>query len=400
MDGKVTRLSRIVDTVLAVFLMGLIFTFGFKTIYPNFKTLLNSARLMSRLESYLPDDYNALDLLSARIRSFEATFGGRLWEQDKLGKINAGIQYGLGKNIITTGDANMVTLPSGDLYDIQMPVDIADRLDEIVRFASSLDVPFTYVYEHATNYGDDRLTGGYAQLDWGGELGDQIVSTLRDAGIDVLDSRVALEGLPASQLVFRTDQHWTPYAALCMTRVLAEDLGLDADILDPALFESETFPEKFLGKYGQRIGAARVVPDDYTIFWPAYETSISRHTVKHGGEEEDASGSFREAVIKWENLEGEGWNTVAYKTYGLTETYEHFHNDAAPDITILLYKDSYGSSIGAFLSLVARDVYLVDMRQTDKDALEFVEEIKPDRIVMAYSRQMVILHEYRLFHDQ
>ncbi len=400
MDGKVTKLSRTVDAVLAAFLIGLILTFGIMTVYPNFKTLFNSVRLMSRLEQFLPDDYNALDLLSARIKSFEATFGGRLWEQDRLGKLNAGIQYALGKNMITTGDANMVTLETGDLYDIQMPSDIDGQLDEILRFAAALDVPFTYVYEHATNYGDDRLTGGYAQLDWGEELGDQIVSTLRDAGVDVLDSRAALEGLPASALVLRTDQHWTPYAALCMTRVLAENMGLDADLLDPNLFESETFPEKFLGKYGQRIGAARVVPDDYTVYWPTYETSISRHTVKHGGAEEDVTGSFRDAAIKWDNLAGEGWNTVAYKTYGLTEAYEHFHNDAAPDITILLYKDSYGSPIGAFLSLVARDVYLVDMRQTDKDALEFVEAIKPDRIVMAYSRQMVILHEYRLFHDQ
>jgi hypothetical protein len=400
MDEKITRLSRVVDAILAAFLIALIFAFSFKTIYPHFKALYNSTRLMSRLEGYLPDDYDALDLLSARIQSFEKTFGEKLWHQEELSKINAGIQISLGKNMITTGEASMVKLPTGDLYDIQMPIDITDRLDEIVRFAAQLDVPFTYVYEHPTNYGDDKLTGGYAQLDWGEELGDQIVSTLRDAGVEVIDSRAALEGIPSSELVLRTDQHWTPFAALNVARVVANDLGLDASMLDPEAFESETFPEKFLGKYGQRIGASRVVPDDFTVYWPGYETNISRYTIKVNGVVEEASGSFHDAVIKWENLEGEGWNMLAYRALGLTETFEHFHNDAAPDISILVYKDSYGSPIGSYLSLVARDVYLVDMRQTDRDALEFVEELQPDKIVMAYSRQMVVLHEYRLFHEK
>ena len=387
------------DAFLAAFLIALIFAFGFMTIYPNFKTLYNSARLMSRLEHYLPDDHTALDLLSARIQSFEATFGSVLWRQDELGKINASAQYALGKNMITTGAANMVTLPTGDLYDIQTPVEIADRLDEIVRFASALDVPFTYVYEHPTNYGDDKLTGGYAQLDWGEELGDQIVSTLRDAGIDVIDSRAALEGIPASLLVFRTDQHWTPYAALNVARALTEEMGLDASPLDPEAFESETLKQKFLGKYGQRIGTSLVAPDDYTVYWPRYETEITR-TTNLNGRITEANGPFRDSVVKWDVLEGDGWNIIAYKAYGLTEDYEHFHNEAAPDVTLLVFKDSYGASVGAFLSLVARDVYLVDMRKTDREAIEFVEELDPDRVVMAYSRQMVVLHEYQLFHDQ
>ena len=399
MGEKTTRLSRVVDAVLAAFLILLIFTFGAKTVFPNATALLNSARIMSQLKEYLPDDYGALDLFSARIKSFEAMFGEKLWHQDDLGKINAGIQYGMGKNMITTGDANMVKLPTGDLYDIQMPADISDCLEEIIRFSAQLDVPFTYVYEHPTNYAENKLTGGYAQLDWGDELGDEIVSTLRGADIDVIDSRVALEGIPAAKLVLRTDQHWTPYAALSVARALAENVGVDAGPLDPGRFESETFPEKFLGKYGQRIGAARVVPDDYVLYWPRYETEITR-TTNQNGTITEVTGPFRDSAIKWECLEGEGWDIRAYKAYGLTENFEHFHNEAAPDVTLLVFKDSYGAPVGAFLSLVARDVYLVDMRKTDRDATEFVEELKPDHVIMSYSRQMVVLHGYRLFHDE
>lgn len=398
-EQKITRLQRIVDVVLATFLIGLIFTFGIMTVVPNVKQLYNSARLMSELEDYLPDDYDALDLLSARIQSFEATFGDELWQQDPLRRLNAGIQYAMGKNMITTGSANMVTLPTGDLYDIQMSTDVTGPLDEIIRFASSLDVPFTYVYEHPTTYGADKLTGGYAQLDAGDELSDQIISTLRNADIKVIDSRDVLADIPASKIVLRTDQHWTPYAALNVAHAVAGEIGLDEALLDSTQFDFETYEEKFLGKYGQRIGTSRVTPDDYTIFWPNYDTNITR-TTNQNGKITEAAGTFRDSVIKWKFLDGDGWNTIAYRTYGLTENFEHFHNEDAPDVTLVVFKDSYGAPIGACLSLVARDVYLVDMRKTDRDALDFVEEINPDHIIMAYSRQMLVLHEYALFHDE
>ncbi len=399
MDGKVTKTSRIVDAGLAAFLLVLILTFGILTIAHNAKDLYNSVRIKSRLSGYLPSDPGALDFLSARIQSFEAAFGDDLWKKNALGQANADLQYIMGKNIITTGSANMVKLPTGDLYDLQTPADITDALDEIIRFASAIDVPFTYIYEHATTYGDDKLTGGYAQLDWGDELGDQIVSTLRGANLDVIDSRVALEGFPTSEIVLRTDQHWTPYAALNVAHVLAKEIGLDDSLLDPAAFYSQTFPDKYLGKYGRRVGVKHTRPDDFTIFWPKYDTEISRYTNQNSNITE-VTGPFGDSVIKWSNLNGEGWNSTAYRAYGLTENFEHFHNEAAPDVTILVFKDSYGAPVGAFLSLVARDVYLVDMRKTDRDATEFVDELKPDRVVMSYSRQMVVLHGYRLFHDQ
>ena len=80
--------------------------------------------------------------------------------------------------------------------------------------------------------------------------------------------------------------------------------------------------------------------------------------------------------------------------YGLVESFDIFTNEAAPDFTILLLKDSYSAPIGRFLSLLARHVICVDLRQ-DVDPLEaWVENYRPDAVVMSYSLQMMRDDEY------
>lgn len=390
-----TRLQKVIDAALAVFLLATIFTFGYKTVWENRDDLMYSVRNLSRLKAYMPEDYNALDMFSARVNSFDTTLNNVMWKKDELGYLNSSFQYALGKKMIATGKYNMVTLPTGDLYDLPQLTDTSNQTDEIIEFVGGVDVPVTYVFEHPTTYEGNMPEGGYATLDKGTYMSDAIVEALRDGGVDVIDSRDVLGGMDTADIVLRTDQHWTSRAALIMAEKIAREMGLDHEKLALKNFESQTYAQKFLGKYGQKVGADNVVPDDITIFWPVYETSIQRYTLNNG-KEETASGSFKDAVIKWKNLEGDGWNIDAYRDYGLTEDFEHFHNDAAPDVTILVYKDSYSAPIGAFLSLVARDVYTVDMRKSDELAMYYVEQYKPDRILMAYSRQMLCDNEYDL----
>ena len=393
-----TRLQKVIDAVLALFLIALIFVFGFKTVWPNRTELYNSVRRMSRLENYLGEDYNALDMVAARINSFEDKLNAVMWKSDELGYLNASFQYALGKKIITTGKFNMLTLPTGDMYELPAYADTSAQTGEIIALADQIETDFTFVYEHPTTYEGNLPEGGYAILDNGDVVGDEIVSALSGAGIDVIDSRDVLTGYDTADIVLRTDQHWTSRAALIMARYLAEQLGLDGEKLAIENFDSFTYPEKFMGNYGKILGTPNIAPDDITIFWPKYETYIERYTLKNS-EEENVAGTFKDAVIKWETLEGEGWNTEAYSAYGLTEDFEHFHNEDAPEVTIVLFKDSYSAPIGAFLSLVARDVYTVDLRKTQEGALYYIEKYAPDHVVMAFSRKMICDREYKLFAD-
>ena len=394
---KTPTYLKILNGILAVFLMVMIFTFGYKTISGNFMPLFESARAYPRLINYMPaENYTFLEHTTARIRSFEDKFNEVLWKKDELGYLNSTVQYSMGKDMINTGASSMITLPSGDLYDLPVYVDTSLQSQEIADFLGSLDVPTMYVFEHATTYGGNEPVGGYAMLDKGTVMSDEIVTALRDAGVNVWDSRDSLADEPTDMTVWQTDQHWTFYAALCVAQDVARELGLDADKLDASLFESETYPEKFLGKYGQKVGTRNIAPDDIVVYWPSYDTDISRYTLLNG-DETNISGQFRDSVIKWDYLDVDGWSIEAYKAYGLTEDFEHYHNEnAGNDTTILIYKDSYGSPVGAFLSLVAKDVYLVDMRKQDEYAPYFVEQYDPDVVIVSYSRQMLCANEYDL----
>ena len=389
--------EKITNWILAVFLLATVFVFGYKTISENFMPLFESARAYPRLINYMPaENYTFLEHTTARIRSFEDKFNEVLWKKDELGYMNSTVQYALGKDMINTGSSSMVTLGTGALYDLPKYVDTSNQTAEIIEFSETVDAPFLYVFEHPTTYGENVPEGGYAMLDKGTIVSDEIVAALRDGGLNVIDSRDVLADEDVSKIIWKTDQHWTYYAALVMARSVADELGLDADMLDPALFESQTFEKKFLGKYGQKVGTGNIDPDDITVFWPTYDTSISRYTILND-EPTEASGTFREAAIKWDYINVEGWSIEAYKAYGLTEDFEHFHNDNVDNgVTLLIYKDSFGSPLGCFLSLVAEDVYLVDMRKQDEYAPYFVEEYDPDYVIVAYSQQMVCGNEYDL----
>ena len=103
------------------------------------------------------------------------------------------------------------------------------------------------------------------------------------------------------------------------------------------------------------------------------------------------------AVTRFERLEpdpGRTCNTLAYTYYGQVEYYDILTNEAAPDFTILLLKDSYSAPIGTFMSLLARHVLCVDLRRDVQSLDWWLDTYHPDAVVMAYSLQMLRDDEY------
>ena len=244
----------------------------------------------------------------------------------------------------------------------------------------------------------------YAPLDHAGEMADEALAALRASHVPVLDSRDVLpqSGHALNDLLMVTDQHWSTLAAITMGQAIAERLNamtgaaLDTSRLDLQNLNTLTHEKLFMGKYGQRVGTAFVDPDDIVEYWPKDEVHI-RRTTKRVKSVEEAEGTFREAVTRFDRLEpdpGKTWNTLAYTYYGQVEAYSIYENPDAPDFTILLLKDSYSAPVGTFLSLMARTVLCVDLRR-DVDPLEtWLEKYHPDAVVMAYSLQMLRDDDY------
>lgn len=402
------RLQYRIDVILTALFLVTIFVFGVMTVVTDWDGIYNAGRALGRLVAYMddPEDYSAWDLFCARIRSVDDYLASNVFASEELGYLNSSFQYGIGKRMINTGASQMLTLNTGHLFDVQNYVSMENGVSNIVAMRETVgeDTPFLFVYEHPTVYSDDQIPAGYDVLDYSEEIAAEISEKMAATGIDMLDSR---EILPASGVAMKdylmyTDQHWSTRASLIMAQSIAETVGeltgvdLHSEKLDIENFETKTFPKLFLGKYGQRIGVGNIDPDDITIYWPKEETNIHRYT-NYLGKITDVEGDFKQSVIRWEYLEpddGKTYNIKAYFDYGLTENYDIYRNVDGADCTILLLKDSYSASIGSFLSLLADEVYAVDLRRTDRTLEEWVQESKPDIVICAYSMQMLRQDEY------
>ena len=400
------KLRRITAAALTILFLGFIYLALGATLIEHPRELLASVQMDREMRATLPERATALDRLSARINGFTAGISQIMWHKTELGYVNSAFQYGLGKRMINTGSQNMLTLTTGHLYDLNPYRDLTAGAAAIadLREGPLKDYPFLFVYEHPTLYAPGMLPEAYAPLDHAGQMADEAVATLKARGIRVLDSRDVLPGSghDLNDLLMVTDQHWSTLAAITMGQAIAGEINemtgaaLDTSRLDLENLHTLTHEKLFMGKYGQRVGTAFVDPDDIVEYWPVNDVQIHR-TTKRVQSVEEAEGSFREAVTRFDRLEpdpGRTWNTLAYTYYGQVEAYSIYENASAPDVTLLLLKDSYSAPIATFMSLMARRVICVDLRR-DVDPLEsWLAKYHPDAVVMAYSLQMLRDDDY------
>lgn len=400
------RVSRITAAVLTVAFLGFIFVAFFSMVVGNPHELARSVQMTSDLKKTLPKHPSRLDRLSARISGFTSTISEIMWHKDEMGYINSAFQYALGKRVINTGSQNMITLTDGHLYDLSNYKPLTENALEIaeLRRTTLAGLPFLFTYEHPTLYDQSLLPAGYEALDHSARMADEALAALRGQDIAVLDSRDVLPycGHDMNDLLMVTDQHWSTLAAVTMAQAIAGRLnemtgaGLDTSLLDMENLEREVHEKLFMGKYGQRVGPAIVDPDDIVEYWPRGETHLVRES-RRKKTIVNQEGDWRAAMTRFDKLEpdpGRTWNKSGYMVYGLVESYDIMTNEAAPDFTILLLKDSYSSPIGRYLSLLARHVISVDLRQDVEPLEAWVEKYKPDAVVMSYSLQMLRDDEY------
>ena len=400
------KVSRITAAVLTVAFLGFIFIAFFSMVTGNTHELARSVQMTSDLKKTLPKHPSRLDRLSARINGFTSTISEIMWHKDEMGYINSAFQYALGKKVINTGSQNMITLTDGHLYDLSNYKPLTENALEIaeLRRTTLAGLPFLFTYEHPTLYDQSLLPAGYEVLDHSARMADEALATLRGEGITVLDSRDVLPycGQDMNDLLMVTDQHWSTLAAVTMAQAIADRLnemtgaGLDTSLLDMDNLNREVHGKLFMGKYGQRVGPAIVDPDDIVEYWPKGETHLARES-RRKKTIVNQEGDWRAAMTRFDKLEpdpGKTWNKSGYMVYGLVESYDIMTNEAAPDFTILLLKDSYSSPIGRYLSLLARHVISVDLRQDVEPLEAWVEKYKPDAVVMSYSLQMLRDDEY------
>ncbi len=347
----------------------------------------------------MPRNATVFDNISARIAKLSENVTSRLFLRNPIRQLNAAFQLTAGMKIISIGGNDMVKLKCGAYYGLFTGDFTTDKMEELATFAEKLKaekgIDTVFSYCHSGLYEDGQLPAGMKTLDNNLECADALLSGFRSRGVVVSDSRDAYRasGLTMDEAINKSDVHWSHKMALAAARQTAltmnEQLGLslDADRLDIQNFDEIVYERLLMGEYGRRIGFNNVTPDDVHMLWPKYDTHMLYEELNSDVRRE---GSFREAVINEDNLARDpdsGYSEKAYYIYSTYLAQTHIHNEDGAPLTALVFKDSYGTPLGAFLGLTIRDVYAVDLRSTSLTMEECVDKVNPDIVIFAYSQQ-------------
>ena len=198
--NQTTKIQRVVAIVLTCLFIPMIFVFGAYGLLSDPATILKSVRY-SYAHKFLadPDDTSFFPMTSARIASLQNQLGAHIPFKDELGYINASFQYGLGKNLVMQGSQQLLKLEEGQIYNMTTRESLAAEAMEVVGLYEQIggEIPFLFAYINPQFYeGSMELPEGYAVIDTGEELADEVLSIVREAGIEALDSRTFFKDMP------------------------------------------------------------------------------------------------------------------------------------------------------------------------------------------------------------
>ena len=173
------------------------------------------------------------------------------------------------------------------------------------------------------------------------------VPYLRSQGIDVLDYTECLhaENFTHEELFFSTDHHWTPETGLWAADLLAEHVQqkygvtLDRNMLDPSQYDTVVYEDVFLGSSGQKVTEEKIDPDDFTLYYPKFETDINFRV----WEKWDRQGAFPILYDMYyleifePILESDVYSTYMHSNQPLTRITNHKNTDG---LQILMIGDS------------------------------------------------------------
>lgn len=227
---------------------------------------------------------------------------------------------------------------------------------------------------------------------------NRFVSMLEDKEVPTLDLYKEMKKCQMGEEdYFKTDHHWKPltgfwaFGEICQNLQERYDFCYDTQFTDIENYHVTTIPNSFLGSTGKKIGTAfgMVDVDDFDVISPKFETAFieERPFADHVRQ-----GDFKETMCYPERLVGELTEKNDYAYYsGGDFRLQILTNLNHPDgKTFVVVRDSYASTVTPFLSMVAKQVYVTDVRNFEwyvgekQNIFEMIEDIQPDYVIVLY----------------
>ncbi|MBR5094944.1 MAG: hypothetical protein IK095_07605 [Oscillospiraceae bacterium] len=322
----------------------------------------------------------------------EERIGDFIPGKEALVTLNGGIQRLLGKREVN----ERYLLDNGHMTYIIRELDMSGIAQDTADLAGALasqELPFLYVQlPFKLDEQDKQLPPGVE--DYSNENADRFLQILQEAGVDTLDlrERERAEGLDHYSLFFRTDHHWTPDAGLWAAGEIAAALeerdpsfAADPALFDVAHYERELLRGVFLGSHGRRVGPWYAGVDDICVLTPRFETHLRFSVPSQSIWRE---GSFAETLLFQEKLApADLMESDCYDVYcGGQYDWMCIENAAGGSgKRLLVLQDSFDLVVLPFLALGYDAVEAIDLRLWDGDLLDYIDETRPDMVLIIYN---------------
>ena len=348
--------------------------------------LLSFANLM---DHYINDKEDQHRWVKEQGSKFETDIAGNFFEQFEFVNLNGLMAKAIGKNELN----NVIRLDNGYLYitNEECPdEDIAVMANRVIAFNEYLarrGIPLIFTINPGTSSKYDPQLPEY-YVDHTNDNVDRFCYALQSRGVWVVDFREELhnDGIDAYDMMYRTDHHWNTkmgfYVYGKIADLLAHELDCDIDpkVRDINSYTIETYKKWHLGSRGQRTGKYFGGVDDFDLFVPDFDTSLTRC-------EDDAQGNYTSLLIDTGSLKKKDLTSMR-KDVNIRSTYDRvlersqgdFINDySANDKCIIVTGDSFAKAVCPFMNISFAHTKWCDP-VTDTD----IEETKPDAVVMIF----------------
>lgn len=314
------------------------------------KETLLSGKYASELEDYLLDQFPGRDVFRT-VKS--------VWTYYMLGqKDNNGIV--IGKDGFSDRNTVAKLEPKLDEKQVEMFISKFNALQK--KYFADSDVTCVVV--------PDKMyyLDGYPSMDY-----DRMMTMLED-GLTDMDVRRNLFSSLISDSYYTTDSHWRQEKL----QWVLDDLEL---ILDVELPDVDTYQQTVLeGFHGVYYGqAALPMPAEDLIY---LENEVTEHAVVTGPELQGEQPVY--APERFDGMDGydvflHGAQAVLYLENPLAQT----------DKELILFRDSYGSSIAPLLLPAYKSITLVDMRYVNPMMLNRFVDFHGQDVLILYSTTLI-----------
>ena len=309
--------------------------------------------------------------------------------QKRLG-MDMTTSYDSGDNLQTDFFDKVVPVNStntslGGVID-DMPVsDRAESIAEFSEYAKNKGINFLY-FHHPGKYGSNAVYKDYSV-----KKVAEIRQILNDRNVDSVffDDYMPKDKDEYVKMFYKTDHHWLPSTGLIADKVLSEHLhdkygySIDTSYFDIDKYDIKTADQPFLGTWGQRVTEVYISPEPFEIYYPKYHTDL---TVYNSRYDETKTGTIADTLYDYSLFEGGLYDESKYHMYGLGNiAYCSIHNNDIHDGShVLMLSTSFAYVMFPYLSTAFEDIDVIDLRYFNGSIKSFIEDKKPDTIILVY----------------